>query len=77
MERFTISHPPIPSGTIVRRHRIPFTYDSSRPKPSSRTHPARHITFYDLNVSGDINVYGRVSEFPINDVWSGLGAILK
>ena len=48
-------------GTIVRRHRIPFTYDSSRPKPSSRTHPEHHITFYDLNVHSNLNIYGRVS----------------
>ena len=50
-------------GTIVRRHRIPFTYDSSGPKPSSRTHPEHHITFYDLNVHNNLNIYGRVSAY--------------
>ncbi len=57
-----------PSGTIVRRHRIPFRpVDVSLDEeegdgfaPSQgRTFPEPHLTLWDLNVRRNVDLYGR------------------
>ena len=60
-----IANAGIPQGTLVRRHRIPFqTLPEEKmapdelPRPPPRVAKEKHITFWDLNRSQDIIIYG-------------------
>ena len=62
-KKLTSTHSAHP-GTLVRRHRIPYTYseresDGSVVGPWNRTFPEPHITHWDINLRQDIYIYGR------------------
>ena len=52
-------------GTLVRRHRVPFQTlpeenmaKDELPRPPPRLSKEKHITYWDLNRSTDIMIYG-------------------
>ncbi|XP_059082013.1 EF-hand domain-containing family member C2-like isoform X1 [Tigriopus californicus] len=60
----TFSNSGIPQGTLMRRHRVPFTYVKDRElgptRSYHRTCPKPHITYRDLNLRQNILIYGRL-----------------